>query len=167
VVGFDAYPNYYQPEPVRGDVVGERVSTLLDLGGGKRVVAMETGYPTGPAELGFNADLQAQYIDESFHSAYDAGISGYFLFGTKTSETQSVVITQEDIDTMAVIAPLFYDGAVAQLALWVLAHLDYALDPHFIDVLQSVEGYWGLVLPDGSHKPGFAVMQSIADEVYP
>jgi hypothetical protein len=53
IIGFDAYPNYYMSEPVGGEVVGERVTTLLNAACGKPVIAMEVGYPSGPAELGY------------------------------------------------------------------------------------------------------------------
>jgi hypothetical protein len=32
------------------------------------------------------------------------------------------------------------------------------LQEHFFPVLESAEGYWGLVRSDGSYKPGFNVL---------
>jgi len=165
VIGFDAYPNYYESTPVRGTVVGERVTTLQQAAPGKLIVAVEVGYPTGPSELGYDEDKQAQFIDEAFHSAYEAGIAGYFHFGLVSSDTHTVDITQQDIDAMAFLGPHFADGDVWGITGWALAHLSYLMDPHFVDVLQAVEGYWGVVNTQGYHKPGFAVLQAIAAEI--
>ena len=165
LIGFDAYPNYYIAEPVYGTVVGERVAMLLEAGCGKPVIGLEIGYPTGPEELGYSWDNQAQYLDEAFHSSYEAGIAGYFHFGLRSSDTHSVTITPEDIENLLTIAPLFTEGRALPLLLWALFNLDY-INGHFLDVVKGVEGYWGLVHSPDTRKPSFYVLQSIADEVY-
>jgi len=166
VVGFDAYPNYYDAEPLRGTVVGERAATLAELTG-KQTMIVEVGYPTGPAELGYTQELQAQFIDDAFHSAYEAGIGGFLFFGLATDETHSVEITEDDIAALDFVGPHFTDGDVLQLLIWGLTNWDYATDPHFLEVLQSVEEYWGVIMPDGTHKPGFVTLAAIGDELQP
>jgi len=165
LIGFDAYPNYYVAEPVYGYVVGERVEALREASCGKPIIVMEIGYPTGPAEMGFSWDRQAQFIDDAFHSAYDAGVVGYMQFGLISSDSHSVEITPEDIANMQRIGPLFTEGEALPLFIWALLNLNY-LNEHFLDVVKAVEGYWGVIGPGDVRKPGFYVLQDIADEVY-
>ncbi len=164
LMGFDAYPNYYVAEPVMGEVVGERAETIAEASCGKPVIAMEIGYPKGPVELGFSADLQADFIDEAFHAAFDAGVVGYFHFGLQSGDSDSVDITPDDIAALAAIGPDFTDGRILPVLAYLIAHPE-VIDPHFLDVLQSVESYWGVVHNDGTHQPGFDVLADIAVEV--
>ena len=165
IIGFDAYPNYYVDEPIYGEVVGERAAILREASCGKPVMVMEIGYPTGPAELGFSPEKQARFIDEAFHSAYDAGVVGYMHFGMFSADSHSVEITEEDIANMEWLGPLFTKGRALPLLIWSLLNLDYLHD-HFLDVVKTVEGYWGVIGPGGVRKPGFYVLQDIAEEVY-
>jgi len=164
LIGYDAYPNYYMADPVLGTVVGERAQTLLEAGCGKPVIVMETAYPTGPEELGYTWDSQAQFIDDAFHTAYAAGVVGYFSFGLVSNDSHSVVITPEDIANLQYISGPFTEGQILPLLFWGITHLDY-INQHFIDVLQAVEGYWGVIRSDGVYKPGFYTLQDIAGEI--
>lgn len=165
IIGFDAYPNYYLSEPVYGNVVGERTETLYAAGCGKPVMIMEIGYPTGPEEFGYTWENQALFIDEAFHSSYDAGAVGYFQFGLTSADTHTVEITDEDIANMEAIGPLFTAGRALPLFFWAIANLDY-LNDHFLDVVKGVEGYWGVATNEGEQKDGYAVLQGISEELY-
>ncbi|OGL48232.1 MAG: hypothetical protein A2161_07630 [Candidatus Schekmanbacteria bacterium RBG_13_48_7] len=159
-IGIDAYPNYYIPEPVNGEILAQRIAEAYERGCGKPVVVIETGYPSGPPERGYNETLQAQYIQEAFDAAVSAGALGFFLFGVKTGETHGIIITPEDIANLEYLADLYNQGLPIPLIAWALLNQDY-IQNHFIDVMQSVESYWGLVRIDGSHKPGWHVFQSL------
>jgi len=165
LIGFDAYPNYYISEPVMGDLIGDRVRTLQEASCGKPVIGMELGYPTGPEELGYSWENQAQYIDDAFHTALEAGVVGYFQFGLNSSDTHNVDITPEDRANLEWIVPRFMNGDALPLLIWALQNLDY-VQTHFLDVIKSVEGYWGVVGPGGVKKDGFYTLQGIAEEVY-
>jgi len=161
VIGIDAYPNYYQPEPVRGEVLGERVATASEMGCGKPVVVVETGYPTGPSERGYTEAAQADYIQEAYDSSVAAGAKGFLLFGVKTGEAHGTEITPEDLANLEYLAGLFDEGRFWDLLFFALQNAEY-LETHFSQVLQTVEPYWGLVRADGTHKPGWDVFQAIA-----
>ena len=161
VVGIDAYPNYYSPEPVRGEVLGERVAIADEMGCGKPVVVVETGYPTGPAERGFTEVGQALYIQEAYDAAMGAGAQGFFLFGLRTSESHTTEITPEDVENLAYVIELFEAGNFREL-FWFALFNAYYLQDHFVKVLWTVEPYWGLVRSDGTHKLGWDVLQAIA-----
>ena len=92
-----------------------------------------------------------------------AGAAGFFLFGVKTGEAHGTEITEEDLAVLEVIGPAFEQGEAFKLFLWGLRHIEY-LDDHFLDVLKTVEPYWGLVRRDGSHKPGWDVVRAIVEE---
>jgi hypothetical protein len=162
IIGVDAYPNYYQSQPVRGEVLATRVATASEMGCGKPVMVIETGYPTGPSERGYTEAGQAEYIQEAYQASVNAGARGFFLFGVKTGEAHGVVITPEDLANLEYLGQLFEAGAFAELLDFTLANIDY-LQNHFVDVLQSVEPYWGLVRSDGTHKLGWDVLQGIAN----
>lgn len=162
VIGIDAYPNYYSPEPVKGEVLGELVAEASEMGCGKPVVVVETGYPTGPSERGYTEQGQATYIQEAFQASVAAGAKGFFLFGVKTGEAHGTVITPEDVANLEYLAELFDQGDFFALLTFALQNVEY-LEDHFSEVLQTVEPYWGLVRSDGTHKPAWDVFQSIAN----
>jgi hypothetical protein len=164
IVGFDAYPNYYRAEPVDGQVVGERIAEAVAAARGKPVVIIETGYPSGPAERGYSEASQALYIQESYETAVAAGAQGYFLFGTKTGESHGVEITAFDLAEIEKLATWFDEGRVLDLLAYANDNAAY-IENHLVDVLQSVEPYWGLVRQDGSHKAGWDVFAAIAASV--
>jgi len=161
IVGVDAYPNYYLPQPVRGEVLRERVATAVEMGCGRPVVVVETGYPTGPAERGYTEAAQAEFIQEAFDASVAGGARGFFLFGVQTAETHTTEITAEDLENIEYLGTLYEQGAFAELLAFALANAEY-LEDHFADVLQTVEPYWGLVRTDGTRKAGWDVFRAIA-----
>jgi hypothetical protein len=161
VIGLDAYPNYYSPLPVKGDVLQARVATAREMGCGKPVVVVETGYPSGPAERGYTEAGQAEFIQEAFDSSVAGGAQGLFLFGVKTGESHGTEITPEDLANLEYLSQLYEQGAFEELLAFALGNAEY-LENHFAAVLQTVEPYWGLVRSDGSHKAGWDVFQAIA-----
>lgn len=163
VIGFDAYPNYYYADPLRIDAITERIQTLTEAGGGKPIIIMESGYPAGPLESGFSPEKQAQYLTGAVHAAIEGGAIGYFHFMLASSYTDSVDITAEDQATVEQLGLWFEGGDVLRLLGWVAKHPDEI--PHTIDVLQSVEGYWGMVDYAGNRQLSFDAMQSLAAEV--
>lgn len=165
VMGFDAYPNYYVAQPIRGDLVGERAALIREQTCGRNVIAMEVGYPAGPAELGFSEESQAAFLEEALTSLVAAGGSGYFYFKLDSAYSHTVEITEADKRAYQTLGYLYDQGRVLALTAWALANLEY-IDEHMLDVLQAVEPYWGLVDSDGNHKPSFEVMQDLAEAIY-
>ena len=161
VIGIDAYPNYYQPEPVRGEVLGERVAAASEMGCGKPLVVVETGYPTGPPERGYTEADQAEYLQEAYDASVAAGAQGFFLFGVKTGEAHGTEITPEGLANLEYLAGLFEERRFWDLLFFTLQNIEY-LETHFSQVLQTVEPYWGLVRTDSTHKSGWDVFQAVA-----
>ncbi len=164
LIGFDAYLNYYVAEPVMGYKVGDHVRALQEASCGKPVIGMEIGYPTGPAQLGYTWENQAQYINDALTSAYEAGAVGYFQFGLKSADSHGVDISPQDAATLEMVGHWWHDGDALLMLIWALWNLDYIQD-HFLRVIQSVEGYWGVVGPGDVRKDSFAVLQSLAEEI--
>jgi hypothetical protein len=162
IVSFDAYPNYYRSAPPDGAAVGERARLIESYSCGMPVIVMETGYPTGPAEAGFDEAKQATFIRDAFDSSVAAGVRGFFLFGARTSETHTATITQTDLDNVALLASFIESGDAPALLSYALNNLAYVQGP-LAGVVQAVEGYWGLYRKDGTEKPGLQVMRDIGD----
>lgn len=160
-ISIDAYPNYYQASPPKGDIVGERVAMALSASGGKPVFVMESGYPTGPAELGYDEEKQAQFMMDALRSAKAAGAVGFYWFGTQTPDVHSVVITATDLENMSLLASAFESGDAATLMSFALNQADY-VQGQLKEVGLAVEAYWGLVRPDGSRKPAWYVLAGFA-----
>lgn len=160
VVSFDAYPNYYRSTPPNGAAVGERAAQVATLACGMPVVVMETGYPSAPAEAGFDEAAQAAFLREAFDTAVAAGVRGFFFFGTRTSETHAVSITPEDLVALDQLATWIETGDAASLLSYAIANATY-VQGHLAQVVQAVEGYWGLYRADGSEKPALAVLREI------
>ncbi|NUN12596.1 MAG: hypothetical protein HUU55_03050 [Myxococcales bacterium] len=160
-VSIDAYPNYYQAAPPKGEVVGERVASTLAAGQGKPVFIMETGYPTGPAELGYDEENQAAFMVTALESAKAAGAVGFYWFGTQTLDSHSAVITETDLQNMKLLAGAFDSGDAASLLSFALNNADY-VQGQLKDVGLAVEAYWGIVRPDGSKKPAWYVLAGFA-----
>jgi hypothetical protein len=161
IVGVDVYPNYYRAQPVRGAVVGERVSEAQRLAGGKPVMVLETGYPSGPSAAGFDEAAQDAFIRAAYASAVAAGARGYFHFGSVTRESHEVEITAVDLANLEMVAAA-YDGQDASALVGFYLTQTAYIKEHFVKVLQAVEGYWGLVRADGSRKPAWATVQELA-----
>jgi hypothetical protein len=160
VVSFDAYPNYYRAAPPDGRAVGVRARAVAAQACGMPVLVMETGYPTGPAEAGYDEARQAEFVRDAFDSAVEAGVRGFFLFGARTSETHAAVVTPYDLEQIALLATYLESGDAASLLQYALANLDYVQN-QLAGVVQAVEGYWGLYRADGSEKPSLQVMREI------
>lgn len=160
VIGVDAYPNYYRAAPVRGSEIGGRIAQIQPYACGMPIVVIETGYPTGPAEEGFDEAKQAQYLRESYDAAVAAGASGFLWFGARTADQHTVTITPQDLANLDLVADAYENGDVNALVNFLFLNLAY-VQSHFTQVLQAVEPYWGIVRPDGSHKPAWDVMADI------
>jgi hypothetical protein len=160
VVSFDAYPNYYRAAPPDGNEVGVRARVVAAQACGRPVVVMETGYPTGPSEAGYDEAKQAQFVRDAFDSSVAAGVRGFFLFGARTSETHAATITPYDLEQIAYLAGFLEQGDATALLSYALANLDYVQN-QLAGVIQAVEGYWGLYRADGSEKLALQVMRDI------
>ena len=163
IIGFDAYPNYYIADPVRGEVVGGRTLLIKEATGGMPVWVIETDYPAGPASRGFTPEKQAEFVRGSYDSARAAGADGYYKFYMIGADANDTEITDQDLKNHAVVVPLWEGGHSLRLFNWALFRLGY-VNSHFLDVVKSVEGYWGMVTPEGEKKPAYNVMRDIARE---
>ena len=75
VIGLDFYPNYKSAYPIDLKVFGraQEASRLV----GSRVLIMETGYPSGPALLGYSQERQADYVRKAITVAHSMdGVGG-------------------------------------------------------------------------------------------
>jgi len=165
VIGIDAYPNYYRPLPIKGGLLYDRVLQAREISGDLPVMVIETGYPSGPTEVGFDEILQAEYLDRAVESARAAGAAGYLHFTLCTGEQSMAVIAQEDIENLYRLGEFFEQGRVLELLLFALGNLDYVRG-HFSRVLQSVETHWGQFRADGTKKPSYDVLRQKV-EAYP
>ncbi len=68
VLGLDFYPNYRTPEPINVSVFG-KAAEYAKLSG-RPVFIAETGYPSGPAFLGYSKQKQAQYVELAVKEAF-------------------------------------------------------------------------------------------------
>ena len=80
IVGLGAYPNYLFASPVLSVLVDAAVRSAVQRSSGKPVMVLETGYPTGPEERGYQEDLQCTYHEEAVEGTIEAGGAGYILF---------------------------------------------------------------------------------------
>lgn len=161
IVGFDAYPNYLNPEPILGEVVGERTRIIQQASCGKPTLVVETDYTTGPPELEFTPEGQAQFIEDAFWSSYDAGAVGFLKLSTIGADSTHVEITEEDILNLKDVRKWWLENNFVSLLVWSLSHFDYL--QRFLEVVMTVEGYWGMVKPNGEPKPAYFVMKEIAE----
>ncbi len=122
-LGFGSYPNYLFPFPMLTNQLIDAVKWASTLGKklGKPVFVMETGYASGPESIGWNEQLQAEYVSTAPVEAIKAGASAYFHFMLNDRPDWNVPDTE----------------------------------------LMRVEGHYGLVRLDGTHKPSFAAFQQI------
>ncbi len=95
VVGFDFYPNYEGvinrrlTDPKRAELVLERIALIknfmVNKGKTKPIIIIETGYPSGPTELGFDEEKQAEFVRKIFQLTKD-NINGTLIFTFYSSE---------------------------------------------------------------------------------
>ncbi len=163
VIGFDAYPNYYTADPVRGEVVGERVARIKELAPGKKVMVIEVDYPYAPAVRGFSPEKQARFLGASYEAARQAGADGYFKFRVMDPGKHEVDITEKDLANLEKIVPWYEQGKMWRLLFWALPRYAYVRD-HFLDVLKSVEGNWGVIDQHGNKLPAYYVLEDMVEQ---
>ena len=162
IIGMDAYPNYFNPEPLKGEVVGARVAMIKKTATGLPVFVIETDYPSGPSVLGFTPENQAKYIRASFQSARNAGADAYFKFHvTDPSGLHKVTITDTDVERIKWIRQCVKNRRWLLLSGWALIHANY-IKSHFLDILKVVEKYCGVFTPDGQGTAAFNELKRIA-----
>jgi hypothetical protein len=164
VISFDAYPNYYTASPPNGAKVGERASIIKSVSCGKPVIVMETGYPTGPAESGYDEAQQAQFLRDAFDASVEAGVRGFFWFGSQTSETHAATITPFDLEQVHLLGGFLESGDAQALLAYAFSHLAYVQN-QLAGVVQAVEGYWGFYRANGAEKPSLEVMREIGADL--
>ncbi len=126
IVGLDVYPNYLLGWPVLGDAVGVMVKIAKLAAPEKRIVILETGYPSRPTYQGFSEKRQAEFLKDAATSAVSAGADGFYWYSLEGEEKPG---------NTGVNFPF--------------------------TLIESVEGYFGLVKPDGNKKPAYKTYQSI------
>jgi hypothetical protein len=149
VIGLDAYPNFLRADPVDGQRVGDQIRQAREIGRGRFVMVIETGYASGPAEVGFDEARQAEYLRESFAATREAGAIGHFWYGSITQETPYAP-SAEDIAAFAELAAAYETGDAS-------AFLRLMSDPtyfqaHLVPLIDAMSGHLGLVRADGTHK---------------
>jgi hypothetical protein len=165
IIGFDAYPNYYTADSVRGELVGERVRIIKSIVPDKPVIVVETDYPYGPSIRGFTPEKQAQYLRTSFDSARQAGADGYMTFRVMDDNAGKYdpLITEKDLRNLDRIVPWWEQGKVFRLLVWAIPRAGY-IKGHFLGVLQAIEDEWGYVDHQGNKLPAYQVMKEIVQE---
>ena len=163
IIGFDAYPNYYSADPIRAEVIGERVKTIRKIVGAKPVILVEVDYPFGPPERGYNPEKQAEFLKLSYQSARKAGVNGYFKFRVIDPKPNPTQISQKDLGNLKKIIPWWEEGKIFRLLAWALPRTRY-VQKHFLDVLKSVEGNWGVINHSGKKLPAYYVLKKLAEE---
>ena len=68
VIGLDFYPNYRSAEPL--SVAPFEKASDYARSSGKPLFVAETGYPSGPALLGYSEQKQAQYVELAVREAF-------------------------------------------------------------------------------------------------
>jgi len=127
------------------------------------VFLVEVDYPSGPAVRGFTPEHQAEFLRQSYDAARRAGAMGYLKFSVVRSDEMTTTITDQDLAALAKVVPWWEQGKSGRLLLWAVLHPGY-INRHFLDVMKSVETFWGVVTPDGKRKPGFEVLKQIVTE---
>lgn len=79
-LGLGAYPNYLFAIPKMDWILTDAVRKAVARASGKPVFILETGYPSGPKNLGWNEKLQAEYISESISGAVKNRANAYIYF---------------------------------------------------------------------------------------
>lgn len=75
ILGLDFYPNYKLAYPINAKSL--RLATKLAKDLSKPVTVSETGYPSGPIELGYSRDHQSRYVEDACREAFGLdGVTG-------------------------------------------------------------------------------------------
>jgi hypothetical protein len=79
-IGLGSYPNYLFAWPLLDPLLTNAVRQATTRSSGKPVFVLETGYPSGPSQLGWSEKRQAEYISRSVEGAIKNGAAAYFYF---------------------------------------------------------------------------------------
>lgn len=156
----------------------KKVETAVQRAHGKPVLVTSIGCPSGPEALGWTEGYQETYVREAFRATVDGGAKGFFYFNVQTSDHHSIEITPLDQKVAQKAFELFnaawektdaeFVEDLSSSILWLSQQLLEAQDDrdaitylrtHYFPVLETAEAYWGLVRPDGTHKPSFRALR--------
>lgn len=149
VIGLDAYPNFLRADPVDGQRIGEQIRQAREIGRGRFVMVVETGYASGPSDIGFDEARQAEYLRESFAAARDAGAIGLFWYGSVTQETPHTA-PPEDVAALAELAAAYETGDASAFVRLTSNPTYY--QSHLLPLINAMSAHLGLIRRDGSHK---------------
>jgi len=79
-LGIGSYPNYLFAWPLMDPLLTNAVKQAKARSNNKPVFVLETGYPSGPTQLGWNENLQARYVSRSTAGAVKQGAQAYIYF---------------------------------------------------------------------------------------
>ncbi len=79
VVGLGAYPNYLFSRPVLSPLLLEAVEQAAD-NTDRPLMVLETGFPSGPLERGYDEALQLAYLEQTVHGTQEKGACGYLWY---------------------------------------------------------------------------------------
>lgn len=175
IVGVDFFESQGTTDPSCYERIKQRIETAVQRAEGKPVTVASIGCPSGPEILGWNEANQSTYISQAFDAAADGGARGFFYFEIRTSERHRAKITAFDRDVMNRARTVYnrawdqtemqFGAAFGELSGWLFGKrggfqptVDY-MKGHFFRVLETAEGYWGLVRKDGTPKPSFHALR--------
>ena len=151
VIGIDAYPNFLRADPVDGERVGDQIRQAREIGRGRFVLVVETGYASGPGDVGFDEARQAQYLRESFAAAREAGAIGLFWYGSTTAETPYSA-SLEDIAAFRALGEAYETGDASA---FVRLSGDPGYQTRVVPLIDAMSAHLGLIRADGTHKEAF------------
>ncbi len=134
-LGLGSYPNYIFAWPLMDRLLTQAVSRAVARSRGKPVFVLETGYPSGPKELGWNDNLQAHYISKSVAGTIKNGGRAYIYF--KLDDTDLAI-------------PL---GSLQKVENhWGLVRLDGTRKPGFFAYQKAIANYNSSVVHGGKDE---------------
>jgi hypothetical protein len=168
-MSIDAYPNAFTPAPCAGNVVAQRVATVMANSGNKSCFVMEWNFPVeNEANLAanFSSARQVACIQETYREVEQVGGNGimYFKF-----QKQSGIVAPKggyselDKEALKLISKMMsHDEDPLYLLEWLVhgLHLDY-LEHRLPIVLEAYSQGAGLLMLNGTKRPGYYALESI------
>gem|GEM_PF-1620815 len=155
IIGLDYYPNYYDSDKKVEGELSRIIETARVHGCGKPVWIIETNYPSGPKDLGYTPEKQANFIKMVKKEAEASRAEVLLFYGalsTSYVEDRETFANQKKVMLRKFIKE-YEKGSLSKILLMLLKYRKSFQSGELTYILTSVEPFWDFYDEFDNPKP--------------
>jgi len=165
IIGLDLYPNYYDADKKYQGNLTRQVAKARKAGCGLPVMIMETNYPRGPGDRGFDQWKQAFYVQNAIDEARASGVEALLFYGAVSLSLREDQerFTAAEKRLIKNLGKNFEQGDLLGLGMALLWHNRLVKSGALGKLLTSVEPYWDFFDETRGPLPAHAILRQASD----